>query len=186
MRHHFALTAVLPSRVFGLIGVGVLFLGCGQAPVTPSAPIQSPSPQSIPISSMDSSTTSQLIYADVLSVKTVGQPSAYRFSVTIQSPDTGCDQYANWWEVISEEGELIHRRILLHSHVNEQPFSRSSGPVVINAEQSVIVRAHMHPTGYGGQALKGSVTEGFSVIELADDFAIGLAQQEPLPTGCSF
>ena len=106
--------------------------------------------------------------------------------MTVQSPDTGCDQYADWWEVISEEGTLIHRRILLHSHVNEQPFSRSSGPVEISTNQAVIVRAHMHPHGYGGQALQGTVDQGFSVVELDADFAVDLAQTEPLPTGCSF
>lgn len=132
------------------------------------------------------SSTATKAYADVLAVEPSGNAGDYRFSVTIQSPDTGCDQYADWWEVVSEEGRLIHRRILLHSHVTEQPFSRSSGPVPIRADQSVIIRAHMNPQGYGGQVFKGSVAQGFSEAEVAEDFAVDLAQQEPLPTGCSF
>ena len=127
-----------------------------------------------------------MTFADVLAVETSGNAGAYQFSVTIQSPDTGCDQYANWWEVVSEEGALLHRRVLFHSHVNEQPFSRSSGPVSISDSQSVIVRAHMHPHGYGGQALKGSVAQGFNVVEIGDDFAVELAEEAPLPNGCTF
>ena len=61
------------------------------------------------------------------------------FPSIVASPDTGCDQYANWWEVITEDGALIYRRILGHSHVNEQPFIRSGVGVVIDENQVVIV-----------------------------------------------
>ena len=181
-----------PYRLSWIIWIGtVLLCSCGNASVNPSSSstvAQSSTDHQPPLSSlsMTSSTSDPTTYADVLAVEASGNSGDYRFSVTIQSPDTGCDQYANWWEVISEEGTLIHRRILLHSHVNEQPFSRSSGPVSITVDQPVIVRAHMYPHGYGGQVLKGSVTQGFSKIDVEENFAVTLAQQEPLPTGCSF
>ncbi|MEM9946410.1 MAG: hypothetical protein AAF810_10145 [Cyanobacteria bacterium P01_D01_bin.36] len=111
---------------------------------------------------------------------------SYSFSVTIASDETGCDQYANWWEVITEDGTLLYRRILAHSHVNEQPFTRSGGPVEMGADEVVIVRSHMEPTGYQPQAMKGSFTTGFSPATLAPDFALELAETEPLPTGCAF
>jgi hypothetical protein len=124
--------------------------------------------------------------ADVLSVNVTGSPSAYQFSVEIASPDTGCDQYADWWEVVTEDGQLLHRRILLHSHVNEQPFTRSGGPVEINADTVVIVRAHMNNSGYGGMAMKGTVDSGFTEVDLAPDFAASLASEPPQPEGCDF
>jgi hypothetical protein len=124
--------------------------------------------------------------ADVLKVKVTGNADEYTFSVTLKSPDTGCDQYANWWEVIGPAGDLIYRRILGHSHVNEQPFTRSGGPVRISDDQEVIIRAHMNNTGYGGKALKGSIATGFKPVELAADFAIKLEKVEPLPANCAF
>jgi hypothetical protein len=112
--------------------------------------------------------------------------SGYRLAVTIKSPDIGCDQYADWWEVITPDGELLYRRVLAHSHVNEQPFERSGGPVEIAPDQSVIVRAHLHPSGYGPQAMQGSPATGFAPITLADDFAVELAAAEPQPDSCAF
>ncbi len=81
--------------------------------------------------------------AKVLSVKAQGKAQNYTFNVGISSPDTGCEQYANWWEVLNEEGKLLYRRILAHSHVKEQPFERSGGPVTVNDNEIVIIRAHV-------------------------------------------
>ncbi len=126
------------------------------------------------------------LVADVISVQVSGSEGAYQFSVQVSSPDTGCDQYADWWEVLTEDGELVYRRVLLHSHVGEQPFTRSGGPADIQAETVVWVRAHMNTGGYGGQALKGSVQTGFEPAELSPEFAADLADQPPLPEDCAF
>jgi len=124
-------------------------------------------------------------FADVTEVTASGRSGSYQFSVTIKSPDTGCDQYADWWEVISEEGDLIYRRILLHSHVSEQPFRRSGGPVQINSKDMVFIRAHMNNKGYGGTAFRGTPESGFNEFNLSDDFASELEKQAPLPDGCA-
>jgi hypothetical protein len=124
--------------------------------------------------------------ADVIAVDVTGQPGSYTFSVEVASPDQGCEQYADWWEVVSEDGALVYRRILLHSHVNEQPFTRSGGPVEIQPGSTVWVRAHVHPSGYGGQAFRGSVEAGFSPADPPPGFAQGLVEQPPLPDGCVF
>jgi len=123
--------------------------------------------------------------ADVLRVAVKGRPGAYGFAVTVKSPDRGCDGYANWWEVVSPDGRLLFRRVLMHSHPDEQPFTRPGGPVPISAEETVIVRAHFHPTGYGGVAVRGSVAKGFAPwSDAPPDFAAELAQRKPLPTEC--
>lgn len=124
--------------------------------------------------------------ADILSVEASGSAGSYSFSVTVSSPDTGCEQYADWWEVVTTDGDLIYRRVLLHSHTSEQPFTRSGSPVDIAADDTVIVRAHMNTGGYGGQALRGSVAAGFEAVTLEAGFAAELASRDPLPTGCDF
>jgi hypothetical protein len=124
--------------------------------------------------------------ADVLSVKVTGSPNGYQFAVKIASPDTGCDQYADWWEVVTENGQLVYRRILAHSHVSEQPFVRSGGPVDIDPDTVVVVRAHMNPGGYGGMVMKGSVQSGFEEEALTPDFAAAVESEPPQPDGCAF
>ena len=124
--------------------------------------------------------------ADVVSVSATGEPNAYTFSVRIISPDTGCEQYADWWEVLSEEGNLVYRRILAHSHVDEQPFTRSGQPVSIEATDIVYVRAHMHPGGYGGAVFKGSAEDGFQEAMVLPEFAPSIETADPQPDGCAF
>ena len=115
-----------------------------------------------------------------------GSPGDYGFHVTVSSPDTGCVRYADWWEILRSNGDLVYRRVLRHSHVNEQPFARSGGPVPLQRDDVVWIRAHMHPDGYGGKALRGSVASGFAPANLPADFAAGLATRSPLPDGCAF
>lgn len=126
------------------------------------------------------------IFASVNSVTITGQSNQYHVSVSISSPDTGCEQYADWWEVLSEDGDLLYRRILLHSHVNEQPFTRSGGPVDIREDTVVYIRAHMNQAGFGGNIMKGSVKSGFILIENPPSFPDAIESEAPLPTGCNF
>lgn len=127
--------------------------------------------------------------ADVVGVEVSGDPGSHTFAVTLRSPDTGCERYADWWEVVDADQALVYRRILAHSHVDEQPFTRSGGPVEVSADARLWVRAHMHgegtqADGYGGQVYVGSVAEGFSP-EDASELA-PLHQSAPLPDGCAF
>lgn len=124
--------------------------------------------------------------AKVLEVQTRGEANNYTFGVTVSSPDTGCDRYADWWEVITPEGELLYRRVLLHSHVDEQPFERSGSPVKIQPQQQVIVRVHMSADGYSPLAKQGTVESGFAAVTLSEDFAENLESVEPLPKNCAF
>ncbi len=122
----------------------------------------------------------------VTGVSVSGPENEYTFSVTLKSPDTGCDQYADWWEVVDMEGKLLYRRILTHSHAKEQPFTRPGGTVDISEGQLVYIRGHMNNSGYGTKAFKGSAANGFSSQELDVEFAKNLQKMEPLPQGCAF
>lgn len=124
--------------------------------------------------------------ASITAVEVSGDENAYTFNVSILSPDTGCEQYADWWEIIDLDGNLIYRRILGHSHVDEQPFTRSGSPVEISANLEVYIRTHMNNTGYSKNVQKGTVANGFSAIELDVEFAQVLAETNPLPSGCAF
>jgi len=126
------------------------------------------------------------IIANVINVQISGESNGYSFHVQVSSPDMGCDQYADWWEVLSEDGQLLYRRVLLHSHVSEQPFTRSGGPVAVDENTVVIIRAHMNEGGYGGAALRGSASGGFETVQLEAGFAAEVEALAPLPDGCAF
>ena len=125
------------------------------------------------------------ITAEIVSVTATGSGDRFSFSVGIRSPETGCDQYADWWEILDAEGDLLYRRILTHSHPTEQPFVRS-GTTTLSPNQTLWIRAHMNSHGYGGQAYRGSVTEGFEPAELSPLFALDVVDELPLPNGCAF
>lgn len=135
--------------------------------------------------SSDGSTSGRVV-ADVTDVTVSGEPGNYRFSVTIESPDTGCEQYADWWEVVDRDGDLVYRRILAHSHTDEQPFTRSGGPVDVAADELVYVRAHMNTGGYGGRAVRFTPNSEPEEADVSSDFAAGLESVAPQPDGCAF
>lgn len=122
--------------------------------------------------------------ANVVSVTVTGQPGAYEFTVGIQSPDQGCGQYADWWEVVSADGALLYRRVFTSPHREAQPFVSSGGPVPIQPETVVWLRAHLNTGGYGGIVFRGSPASGFERAAAPENFAGALAQQPPLPRGC--
>jgi len=91
--------------------------------------------------------------ADVTSVSaTRSADGTYRFDVTVRHDDTGWDHYADRWEVVAPDGAVLGTRVLLHPHVEEQPFTRSLSGVAIPAGVgSVTVRARDSQHGWGGQ-----------------------------------
>lgn len=126
------------------------------------------------------------ISANVIGVKISGESGTYRFSVTLESTETGCAQYADWWEVLSEDGKLLYRRILVHSHPDTQPFTRSGGNVKVGKDDVVYVRGHMNKAGYVGDVMKGSVSQGFMKVIDVPIFASAIEMQSPLPKGCLY
>ncbi len=90
--------------------------------------------------------------ADVIDVKAVkAKPGVYSFRVTVRHGDTGWKHYANRWEVLDAKGNVLGTRVLLHPHVNEQPFARSlAGVEVPSGIKRVTLRAHDLVHGHGG------------------------------------
>lgn len=75
-----------------------------------------------------------------------------RFDVTLRHADTGWEHYADRWEVRLVDGTVLGRRVLLHPHVNEQPFTRSLGGIAIPADvDRVFVHAHDKLDGWSPQ-----------------------------------
>jgi len=124
--------------------------------------------------------------ASVTAVSCTGQPHNYTLQVTIASPDTGCDQYADWWEVLTPDSTLIYRRILTHSHVDEQPFTRSGGIVNVSADEFIYVRAHMNNLSYGSVVFSGTIKDSLRTDTLDPGYALSLELTAPLPSGCAF
>jgi hypothetical protein len=93
--------------------------------------------------------------ADVLEVAvSCNSDSICRFDVTVRHNDEGWEHYANKWEVLSPDGEILATRELTHPHENEQPFTRSLDNVKIPSDLlEVIVRAHDLKHEYGGREI---------------------------------
>jgi hypothetical protein len=169
-----------------LVSLAFLFAACSAN--NPESPTETPavSSSSEPGSEAEDDPAAGAAVANVTGVAVSGGASNYTFAVTLESPDTGCDQYANWWEVLDEDGALLYRRILGHSHVDEQPFTRTGGPVEIAADQVVFVRAHMDPGGYGGEVFSGSASAGFERATNLPTIDAAVESADPQPTGCAF
>jgi hypothetical protein len=92
-------------------------------------------------------------------VAELGADETWTFTVTVEHPDTGWDDYADGWDVVTPDGDVLKAtqsdpftRPLAHPHVDEQPFTRSqSGITIPEGVTVVVVRAHDLVAGYGGR-----------------------------------
>ena len=93
--------------------------------------------------------------ADVLGVEHVcTEDHVCSFSVTVQHEDAGWDHYADAWEIVDLDGNIIATRVLAHPHDNEQPFTRSLEDVPLAGDmRTVIIRSHDSVHGYGGKQI---------------------------------
>lgn len=119
---------------------------------------------------LDLSGNPNLDYAQVTFVRaTQSGDGSWRFDTTVHHNDQGWDHYADAWQVITMEGEVLAERVLLHPHDNEQPFTRSqSGVEIPTGMTQVIVRAKCNVHGFGGQEVLVDLTmstgENFEVV----------------------
>jgi hypothetical protein len=85
--------------------------------------------------------------------------SGWTFSVTLSHGDTGWDDYSDGWRVVTQDGEVLGTRELLHPHVNEQPFTRSlSGVVIPDGTDQVFIEARTNVDGWSGARLSVSLS----------------------------
>ncbi|KZM49753.1 hypothetical protein [Labrenzia sp. OB1] len=81
--------------------------------------------------------------------------SGWTVSVTLRHADTGWDHYADLWQVVTPDGDILGERVLLHPHVDEQPFTRSlSGVQVPEGLDEVIIRARDSVHGVSPQEFR--------------------------------
>ncbi len=133
------------------------------------SPVRTPTPMPTPAPSSAAN-------ADVLFVKAAqAADGTWRFDVTVAHPDTGWEDYADGWDVVLPDGSVVKprpadpfTRLLVHPHVDEQPFTRGQSGIRIPAEvTTVTVRAHDLVDGWGGKIvmvdLSQSAGEGFEV-----------------------
>jgi hypothetical protein len=126
--------------------------------------------------------------ADVLHVRAVqsvddssanSERGTWTFYVTVEHPDTGWEDYADGWDVLTPDGTVLKpdpespfTRLLLHPHVDEQPFTRSQSGIVIPKDvTNVRVRAHDLVDGYGGREVVVDLTK-----ESGPDYEVETAQ----------
>ncbi|TVQ20047.1 MAG: hypothetical protein EA367_09730, partial [Leptolyngbya sp. DLM2.Bin15] len=146
----------------------------------------------------------------VLDVAATVEPSgAVQLQVTLQSPDRDCDRHADWWEVLSEEGDLLDRYLITEPHGFEKPFSTEK-VMKVDVSQPIIIRAHFSapvnsqtyyspPSGiyygpstvinshYSTQAMKGRLDQldSFRSIRLSPYFASQVEGPGDQPQDCS-
>jgi hypothetical protein len=91
--------------------------------------------------------------ADVVAVKVRRSAAGqYDFDVTVSSVDKGWDYYADAFEILAPDGTVLGRRVLLHPHETEQPFTRELyGVKIPPGIDRVTVRARHKPRGYDGK-----------------------------------
>ncbi len=83
----------------------------------------------------------------------------WTFSVTVSHDDKGRTHWADWWRVRTAEGRELGRRVLLHSHEDEQPFTRDERVRIPPGVRIVVVEAHDTVHGLGGATVTVDLTK---------------------------
>ena len=93
----------------------------------------------------------------------------WSIAVTLRHADTGWDHYADAWRVLDGDGKVLGERVLLHPHVDEQPFERSlNGVRIPPGTRFVYVEARDTVHGLSPNRLEvdlGQVEAGRLVLE---------------------
>ncbi|NEN93014.1 MAG: hypothetical protein F6K48_30645 [Okeania sp. SIO3H1] len=96
--------------------------------------------------------------ADVIAVKARVIGDRLQVSVTVQHADTGWDHYADRWDILAPDGQVLGERVLFHPHVNEQPFTRQHTIPWSGDFDEITIRAHDSVHGLGGAEMTVPIT----------------------------
>ena len=88
--------------------------------------------------------------AEIVEAEAVRSGDAWRVSVTLRHDDTGWDDYADGWRVMLD-GEVLGTRVLMHPHVEEQPFTRSDVVEIPEGTRAVEIEASTNVGGWEGE-----------------------------------
>jgi len=90
---------------------------------------------------------------DVVNLKIVALGGErFRIAATLKHDDSGWEHYANAWDMLDQNGNLLGTRILHHPHVNEQPFTRNLTLNIPAGVKTVTVRGRDSIHEYGGKS----------------------------------
>jgi hypothetical protein len=152
-----------------------------EAEPTPTSPPLTPAPTETPVTTVTPLPTETSANADVEYVRAVqGADGTWTFHVTVRHPDTGWEDYADGWDVLTPDGTVIKpdpsspfTRLLLHPHETEQPFTRSQSGVAIPPDVTQVrVRAHDLVDGFGGREVVVDLT-----VSAGQDFEVERQQE---------
>lgn len=87
---------------------------------------------------------------EVVFVKAEIRDGSTRIAVTLRHADTGWAHFANLWVVESPQGKPLGRRVLMHPHVDEQPFTRGLSLTLPPGIKEFRVRAGCNVSGLAG------------------------------------
>ena len=76
-------------------------------------------------------------------------------NVTLEHDDTGWNHYADKWQEVDSEGNVLGGRVLSHPHFCEQPFPRGLGDVEVpKGITTVYIEAHDKVHGWTSNRLE--------------------------------
>lgn len=79
--------------------------------------------------------------------------------MTVRHEDKGPAHWADWWRVRTPDGRELGRRVLLHSHEDEQPFTREAQIRIPPDVKIVVVEAHDKLHGLDGNVVTLDLTK---------------------------
>lgn len=92
---------------------------------------------------------------EIVHTQFISRDGIWQVYTTLRHGDTDWEHYADAWRVVTDTGDILGTRTLLHPHVDEQPFTRSQGGIQIpNDTHIVYVEAHDKTHGWSPQRVQ--------------------------------
>ena len=88
--------------------------------------------------------------ATVVAAEARATGAEWTVSVTLRHGDTGWDDYADGWRIVTADGTILATRPLAHPHVTEQPFTRSLSGLDLPAGTPLYIESSTNVTGWSG------------------------------------